>query len=65
VGNQRKGVLLAGDGPESAWLYDFACGEAMTRQAELQTDVKFGPDWKGGGFVHPDGRVEIRGPEGP
>lgn len=47
IGTLRQGVLLAGDGPEAEWLYNFACGEVIAKQAERATDAKFGPQWKG------------------
>jgi hypothetical protein len=65
VGKLKQGVVLAGDGPQAEWLYNFACGEVMARQAELRTDAKLGQDWKGGRIVYRDGRVEISGSEGP
>lgn len=36
VGNQCQGVLLPGDGPAAVWLYNFACGEILAKQARLE-----------------------------
>jgi hypothetical protein len=36
VGNQRQGVLLPGDGDAAIWLYNFACGEILAKQARVE-----------------------------
>lgn len=65
VGKLKQGVILPSDGPESEWLYNFACGHIMALQAELETKANLVAKRAWGSFVHTDGRIEISGSEGP
>lgn len=64
VGNQRQGVLLAGDGQVGDWLYNFACGVVLEKQARLEEFGIYGdpgevlvykPDKNGGGRIVSEG----------
>jgi len=35
VGVVRQGVIIAGNGDVSRWLYDFACSEVMCKRSRL------------------------------
>lgn len=51
VGNQRQGVLLPGDGPVGVWLYNFACGEILAKQARLEKLTIFDDPFDRTGFT--------------